>query len=177
MYEYEKIPITSSSEFELVQSKNSTKKHKRTSAKISKKSMSVVENELKSEYKKYLKNIDSKKQCKKMTFKQFIDKKLGKKSRRRNKKSKTSKNEPEFIAEPFVAQNETPVANEPQTTSFSEPELPASSPETPISNEPQESSVNSEEQKSKSIVEVVSDALGMSKKEGGKKTRKSRRVK
>jgi hypothetical protein len=140
--------------------------------------MSIVANEMKSEYKKYLNKIDNKKQCKKMTFKQFIDNKLGKKTSRKNKKSSTSKNKPAVvIAEPQQQSNnseETPVFNElPPELSTS----PQSEPSTSVNSEEQLSTLNEakeEESKPKSIVETVSDALGISRKEGGKKKHKSR---
>ena len=208
MSEYDKLPIESTVLEASSFKPNSTKKHRKhrrmLSTKIPRKSLSIVDNKLKGEYKKYLKKIDNKKQCKKMTFKQFVEKKIGKKSKRNSRKSrntvKSLSNKETSILTPIFGTTQEPEPSvQPETTvlNTSEPELSVqpeqessvqpeptvlNTPEQELSVQPEpELNVNTEDvistpnkpEEQKSIINTVTDALGISKKEGGRKKRKS----
>ncbi len=183
--------------------KSTKKHHKKSKNPVPRKTMSIVEKDLKLEYQKYINAINRKKVCKKMTFRQFVDKKIGKKHsrKRKSKKAKVVSEEPVVSAEdasvPTESTEETPVEN--STPVESSEEIPVEN-STPVeSNEemnpmdtapesstsPTESVQEVKEEKPKGILETITSALSPSEKPkepeqtnmGGrrKKSRSSRR--
>lgn len=152
--------------------KKSVKKHKNVKS-IPRKTMSVVEKDLKSEYQKYLNAINRRKLCKKKTFRQFVDDKIGKKQKRKSKKAKVASEAP------VVAAVEEP----PSTTVEEPPSVPASVEETPsvepasevpasVESTPAESTEEvkepsaeaSNEEKPKGIFDTITSALSPTEK-------------
>jgi len=149
--------------------RKSAKKSKNIKS-IPRKTMSVVEKDLKMEYQKYLNTINRRKLCKKKTFRQFVDDKIGKKQKRKSKKAKVA---PEAPAPVVAAVEETPSpsveeipaadASVEETPSVepaaevpvsAEPEVPAS-----VESTPEEANEPSAEEKPKGIFDTITSAL------------------
>jgi hypothetical protein len=160
--------------------RKSAKKSKNIKS-IPRKTMSVVEKDLKMEYQKYLNTINRRKLCKKKTFRQFVDDKIGKKQKRKSKKAKVAPEAPApVVAAVEETPSEVPASVEPtpsadasveETPSVEpaasvEPEVPASvesTPEESTSASPEEanesSAESSNEEKPKGIFDTITSAL------------------
>jgi hypothetical protein len=164
--------------------------------------MSVVERDLKSEYQKYVNAINRRKVCKKKTFRQFVDDKIGKKHRRKTRKVKAEEpastassveSTPSESEEPVSAtESASPVeesASAPESASPVEEPVPAPVEEasastaeaTPASTAEATPSSTAEETKpaeSKGIFDTIKSALtpsGEQKKTGGKRKKNKRK--
>jgi hypothetical protein len=179
-------PDYSDMQFERI-SKNmkSTKKHhKKSKNPVPRKTMSIVEKELKLEYQKYINAINRKKVCKKKTFRQFVDEKIGKKHKRKSKRTKVVNNPSVFSIEdasiPFESNEDVSIEKSVPVESNEEVSVENSAPvksneEMNPMDTPSESSTSLtsptksvqeevKDEKPKGILETITSALSPSEK-------------
>jgi hypothetical protein len=165
-----------------------TKKNaKKSNMKISRKAVLRVEEDLKTEYRKYVNSIKRRKLCKVKSFRVFANERMGKKSRRNSPKP-TNQVKPvqSFFAAPApvpVPVETQAVSPEPSSEPSPEPSSSEPSPEPSSSTQGEEPSSSestknekntTEEESNNSIVKTITDTLGLSSRKniGGKKNKR-----